>query len=352
MKVIVYPADVYGCGHYRLIYPATVLADMGHDVQIVLPGENTGISGVLTGDELQSAALSVDADVVVFQRPTNIVLSQAVHILRAQGTAVIVDMDDDLSRIHPSNPAWQHLHPDNDENNWQHAARACRDATLVTVSTEALKRRYAGHGRVAILPNLIPELALDAAREPRQKSVGWGGAVHSHPDDLRVASGAITSLTRSGYPFHVVGPPDDIPAVTGVQQFSATGVVDLEQWYEELARLCVGIAPLADTSFNESKSWLKPLEYAAAGVPCVVSPRSEYAKLAEQIPSVWLANKPREWIAKLNRLLKDDALRKELGVVGRNKAAELTYERHAPVWWRAWAKASQLEHHSLLATDD
>src|SRR5690606_28606720 len=37
MKIYVYPADEYGCGYYRLIWPAQALQAQGHDIQIVMP---------------------------------------------------------------------------------------------------------------------------------------------------------------------------------------------------------------------------------------------------------------------------------------------------------------------------
>ena len=49
-----------------------------------------------------------------------------------------------------------------------------------------------------------------------------------------------------------------------------------------VAKLGIGVAPLADTKFNAAKSWLKMAEMAALGVPCVVSPRAEYMRLHEQ----------------------------------------------------------------------
>src|SRR5689334_24701002 len=44
-----------------------------------------------------------------------------------------------------------------------------------------------------------------------------------------------------------------------------------DAWPRALSALGIGLAPLADSTFNRAKSWLKPLEMAAVGVPCVMS---------------------------------------------------------------------------------
>ena len=42
LKICVYTADQYGCGHFRMINPARALIEQGHDVTILTPGERSG----------------------------------------------------------------------------------------------------------------------------------------------------------------------------------------------------------------------------------------------------------------------------------------------------------------------
>jgi hypothetical protein len=109
----------------------------------------------------------------------------------------------------------------------------------------------------------------------------------------------------------------------------------------EVARLDVGMAPLADTAFNRGKSALKPLEMAALGVAFVASPLPEYARLAE-LGAGDLAGRPRHWVATLRRLLTDDEYRAERAGRGREVAARLTYEAHADGWAVAWGEAQRV----------
>ncbi len=120
MQVCVFPADKWGCGHYRLIWPAEALIAQGYDVRVVLPGEASGLHGSWNNNRLEGVMIDNDADVFVFQRPTSAALSQLIEHLVNDGRTVVVDMDDDLTNIHPDNLAFRLLHPKlSPINNWQ-----------------------------------------------------------------------------------------------------------------------------------------------------------------------------------------------------------------------------------------
>lgn len=352
MKVYVYPADPYGCGYLRIIWPAQALQALGHDVIIVTAKETmdafgrVGITSDLQGKVDKTGKTIVvnapaDADVIVLQRVTHRGLSEAVPLWKSQGIAVVVDVDDDLTCIHPSNPAFYALHPRYGDLrfSWGYTMDACRDATLVTTSTPALAERYAPHGRSHVLYNRIPAKHLDIPHED-SRIIGWGGSAQSHPDDLQVVGPTIEKLTDEGYHFCVVGPELGIEDALRVKQnWSATGSVDLPQWPRTIAaKIGIGIAPLADTRFNHAKSWLKPLEYASLGIPFVASPRTEYQRLHKTGIGL-LAKKPRTWEHALRQLLHDSTLRKEMSLNGRDVARDLTIEGHAWRWWEAWQRA-------------
>ena len=66
-------------------------------------------------------------------------------------------------------------------------------------------------------------------------------------------------------------------------------------------RIDIGIVPLNNIGFNHAKSYLKGLEYAAAGIPFVSSHTPEYQFLADAgIGRV--ANSAEEWIYHLDVL--------------------------------------------------
>lgn len=346
-KFYIFPADVYGCGHYRLTWPAEALRAQGHDVVIAPPSDRSGLGGGLDANgRLVEVRYPADADVIVMQRLTFGLTAQAVPLLRRAGVAVVVDMDDDLSCIHPGNPAFHMYRPrPGNPHSWRIAEQACRDATLVTVSTDALLTRYAPHGRGRVLRNCVPQAYLDL---PRQDSdvIGWGGVVRSHPDDLQQLSTTAARLVSEGHRFKVVGPADGVrDALRLPGEPEATGSVDLVTWPEALSTLGVGIAPLAESMFNRSKSHLKPLEMAAVGVPWVASPRAEYRRLHKEGVGL-LAERPKDWYRQLKRLATDQALRADMSTAGRDIAAQHTIEANAWRWAEAWVEAYEIQRHA------
>jgi hypothetical protein len=89
--------------------------------------------------------------------------------------------------------------------------------------------------------------------------------------------------------------------------------------------------------FNQSKSYLKGLEYAALGLPFIASPTQEYLRLSEHAGLI--ATHKHDWQRHLKRLLTSESLRDEERLRGLAFARTNTYENHAQEWWDAWTSA-------------
>ena len=351
MKVYVYPADATGCGHFRLIWPAEELKRQGYDVTIMPPDERGAFHAEIKDGRVVKVIYPRDADVIVLQRVSHKHLAQAVEVIRNDGVAVIMDIDDDLSTIHPNNPAWQILHPRSggtsitQDHSWHHVETAARTSTLTVVSSDALATKYRGVHGARILYNRVPDHYLSIPHED-SRTIGWCGSAWTHPDDGPEVGPAIARLVNDGESFAFVGPKEHVATSFGIadDSFTCTGGVPISKWPYRVAELGVGIAPLADTKFNSAKSWLKPLEYAALGVPCVMSPRAEYVRLHKQTNRDIgvLAERPKEWYRLLKRFVTNDPYRRLMGAQAREAAAELTYAKHAWRWMEVWDEANRL----------
>lgn len=363
MKIKIYPADTTGCGWFRLLWPVEYLrAWPGLPLDVVLevrPPTERDLKLRMEGERVVEVVDPEPDAVYVFQRLTHSWMAQAVPLLRAAGAAVVIDVDDDLGSIHPRNPAYEAMHPrhagtwdpvrrETRRHSWNNLAQACRDATLVTVSTPALLPRYAGHGRGHVLYNHLPEIYYEQPHEDSDR-LGWPASLHSHPDDPSAVGGAVARLTGAGASFQVVGDPTGVGAAFGLREDpSGRSGIDVHAWPSAVAELGVGIAPLADTRFNACKSWLKPLEMSALGVPWVASPRAEYERLFRRGAGA-LADTPRRWHRELERLLRDPALRAERSAAGREVAAGLRLRDHAWRWLEAWSRADALRRGQAAA---
>lgn len=368
MKITVYPADSSGCGAFRLIWAAEELKRQGHDVDLK-PPEKRDIALKINGnrrrdrDSHTEEVLGLeDTDVLVLQRITHQFMAEAVPILRRRGVAVVIDVDDDLTSIHPSNPAYKGYHPRNqwlidrksgefNRNSWHHLVTACHEATLVTVSTPALMDVYARGGNGRVIFNHLPAhyFGVDHVDSDR---IGWPASLASHPDDPSAMGGALARLCADPGAFQVIGDPTGCGYAFGlVRDPSGHDLpIGLTEWPGAVASLGIGVAPLADTRFNRCKSWLKPLEMSALGVPWVASPRAEYQRLYDLglkagLEIGALADTPRRWYRELLRLQQSSALRAERAGAARVIADGFRLEPNVWRWLEVWHTAHDLEHH-------
>lgn len=340
MNVVVCPSDQTGCGKYRLIWPAEALQAQGANVTIqkrprILVNQAKKPAEILD-------VLVQDTDVIVFQRPASYQISQMIPLLHKKGIKVVIDMDDDLSTIHPINPSYSYYRPDtNPTRNWELAQKACDMADMVTVTTPALAEKYGKHGRVAILPNCIPDRYLKIEHvENETVTVGWPGFVLTHPEDLQTTHGAINeALAKQNARFMAIGDPNIFNKL-GIRNrpphvFHKS--VEMDEYPETVTKLDIGIVPLADTPFNHAKSWLKALEYAALGVAPVVSPTPDNMRMVSS-GAAYVARSPKEWRDTVRSLVNNQEERVALATKARNFASIWTIEANAWRWWAAWCQ--------------
>lgn len=335
MRVAVFPSDDGGCGWYRLRYPATTLQAQGHDVTIDPPD----MAFYRHAETHEPIAVDLDADVAVVQRTTRDITVDFVATLKAHGHRVVVDVDDDLDALHDGHPYIDVLNGEGRSPDNLH--RVCQMADVVTATTPALAERY-GYGKAVVLPNLVPsEYLRIKARRKGPLRVGWTGKPISHVGDTAVMGGRIGPLVAEmGARFCAWGDLSSRRtfAEVGVPQGARVVVPErpLRSGFPaSVAELSVGLAPLQWTDFDVAKSWLKMLEYAALGVPCIGSPLPEYSKLHDMGVGL-LAATPDEWEEHLARLLASPDERADLAERGRAAVSQLTYELHAHRWWDAW----------------
>ena len=354
MRVLTWPTDDGGCGSYRLLLPSAVLRS-NSGIEIVEDPECKAIQVEWsrpwgqdpTGVDVIGVQ-PIDFDVWVIQRPLDRHIVDMIPFVQANGTAVVIELDDDFWSIHHDNVAYKTCHPKySPQRNFEHLARACRLADRVTVSTPPLSRLVPSM-RVSVLRNCIPESYLTTKRHAdanwdifgERLRVGWSGSPLTHPDDLQVMGDSPRRAIRElGDVFFSIG-SKVTPTIMGFDQGEAAcvGWVEFDKYASVVCGLNVGLVPLRMTRFNESKSWLKGLEYAALGVPFVTSPTGEYRTLHAKGAGD-LASSSYKWYTRLHRLLVNSEYREERREKGREAASLLTYELHAHEWAEAWEVA-------------
>ena len=232
---------------------------------------------------------------------------------REVGQRVVVDVDDLITDIHKSNKARKAFDPERDKRiNYEHHEEICANADMVTVTTPFLYQHYSKFCKhVEIVRN-----GIDYERYPvkihttTKPKIGWVGSTSWRSNDLWTLSPFMTDLLRKNkLKFHHSGhaPKPHKPfwqqAGVNPELVETEGAVSTVDYPQLFSKIDIGVVPLnLPLDFNEAKSALKGLEYAAAGIPFVASPSGEYRRLAS-MGIGRIASTPDEWINHLTELL-------------------------------------------------
>ncbi len=84
----------------------------------------------------------------------------------------------------------------------------------------------------------------------------------------------------------------------------------------------IGLAPLPDDRFTRGKCGFKILQYAAAGLPVVASPVGVNAEYVDDGVTGFHAINTSQWVDRVSKLIKDQALRKQTGQAGKSRVRE------------------------------
>ncbi len=105
--------------------------------------------------------------------------------------------------------------------------------------------------------------------------------------------------------------------------------------YPNLLNFDIGLVPLSDNNFNNSKSTIKGLEYMAAGIPFIASPSEPYRELKQINGLGLLAERPRDWKWCLEYLM-DKSVRQKMAEEQRTAVKEFSIENNWTKWLTAY----------------
>jgi glycosyltransferase involved in cell wall biosynthesis len=102
---------------------------------------------------------------------------------------------------------------------------------------------------------------------------------------------------------HIINAPTvqeqmQIPA----KRFSSEGMKPILTYGEMFRKMDIGLVPLRHVEFNLAKSFIKGLEYSAAGIPFIAENIEEYKFLYEEYGIGRVANTKDEWLGHLEEL--------------------------------------------------
>lgn len=301
--------------------------------------------GNMTFQRTGAMPVAFDVPVVVVQRWMTREAPDLIRAARDAGQIVINDVDDWYWGLHASNRAAAATDPKlNPDANRDHYARALQASSLVTVSTPFLQKRLRERFgvRSVVLRNAVDRLTFfpqDVRDQPEILTVGWVGALGWRSGDLETVADPVRQFlaeTGSTFVHHGVMPAVDETTAGDLlgldpQQLGPNRTFVTPQQYPDLVSgFDIGIVPLSNTPFNMAKSWIKGLEYAAAGIPFIAQDTPEYRALAD-LGAGMTAKTPGEWLWGLRRLADPDE-RRALRESGLRVAAEQDWSVRVKDW--------------------
>jgi glycosyltransferase involved in cell wall biosynthesis len=284
------------------------------------------------------------ADVIVTQRHAveSLDAAEALHRhCREHEIALLYDLDDDLLDIPPEHPDTNRLRPQAGV-----VERLLRAASAVWVSTPRLRDRITRRGsKAVVVPNALDERLwtdpppIRPTRHGPVRVLFMGTATHDV--DFALVMPALTRLHQTfadRISFDLIGVTvrHDLPE--WAHSVSRPAIANLSypafvNWMSQLPAWDIGIAPLAETPFNDSKSAIKAMDYAALGLAIVTSDVAAYRDaLADGVDGLLVSNTETDWLDALSRLVRDPALR-----VGLARGARAAFAER-------WTLAAQAAH--------
>ena len=312
-RIFAWQTDGSACYYYRLRLPLENLPMDKFSYTIGAPGPDIHDYDIVIGQRIAG-------DSELWQ-----------NLCRNPNVLAVYDIDDDLLNIDPENVVPHSIYAPLRDG----TQRNIEASDVVTASTPKLAEYLSRFNRnVHVVRNCVPnELPETPRRERLGLTVGWGGSMF-HQQDWHFMIDVLKQLRRvhPGIGLRTIG----ANYMHGLSGVSSGGFTTVEQYHQELD-FHIGLAPLTDTPFNQRKSWIKVLEYAARGIPCVASDVGQYGEWVVDGVNGYLI-KPgviNDWVMAINSLTYDD-VRTRMAEAALRKAREWTIGRQIDRWVNAY----------------
>jgi glycosyltransferase involved in cell wall biosynthesis len=332
----------FGCGAWRMEFPAAVAADNESSIDIL---------------ESKTKYVPVDEyDVIRFHWLHDFVSYGKLCELKSKGKRLVADVDDDLFSIPEHNPASKAF----DISSRAAYLKMLAIADCITVSNDVVADRIrqrlieatGSSPEICTIPNTID--TRHGWREPGACfsmdgtiRLFWSGS-NTHSVDWMVISDAIDRIFKERSDINLViwG---DIPK--GIDEKYG----DLEHWQgrieyapgtspsEYFMRLAnhvvadIGLAPLKQDHFNEAKSNIKFIEYSLAGMPTIASNTGPFAyTISDKFDGILVPDSSDEWYDSIMMLVNSPEYRFKLAS---NARSLVSAEYDISTYKVAWKKA-------------
>jgi len=312
------PIQPNGCAWYRCYLPMQELKKDKYESGMGIPGFNKehGFGILIPNQQAIHGWDIVVLKLIMIDR----VATEMIEAMK-NGQKVVVDLDDHMEGLSKTNLAYQMTSPEkNANNNREHYFKIIENATALITSTPFLKDFY--QKKHPNKPIFLVRNGIDIDRWKVRNdhagylpTYGWVGATPWRSNDLEILNPFFGEFIKNNHcKFHHSGSiinANSVSKLLGIDKsiFTHEPMKPIFTYPELFRKIDVGIVPLNNLDFNHAKSFIKGLEYVAAGIPFIASGLPEYQNLADAGVGR-VANTPNEWLQHAEELL-DPRVRKE-----------------------------------------
>ncbi|MBD8524892.1 glycosyltransferase [Pseudoxanthomonas sp. CAU 1598] len=222
-----------------------------------------------------------------------------------------------------------------------------RLADLVVVSTDSLRMDLARlNSNVHVIPNALDASLWRLGTSPAAPRDGevlriLAMGTKTHGADLEMVMPALDKLWdryEGRFVLDLVGMTASAPVRPWINvcECEDSEYPAFVSWLRETNRWHIGIAPLAPSAFNGSKSRIKILDLWALGLPVVASDIAEYRAMIQDGVDGFVASSSGQWATHIERLLLEPGFAAQMG---RNGFQKLRSGHTLQVRWRHWWSA-------------
>lgn len=353
-KILIVVSAKHASGYYRMVQAGNLLENMGYKVNYTKCVED--------GIGIDWDIIEQDYDTAIFQYGFSNKIAAMIDKFNRAGTYTVLETDDDYYHIPASNKSFWQLHPKMicynvldkphgvpiKEIYIQHLEhqinftidnfkRAASIASMLQVSTPELAEYYSSlNDNIVVLENCIDNRLYDCVKKEKHDDIvmGWFGTP-THYMDLRFIIGAIPDNVT----FLTYGHTDlNKQVFNSADNIISNGYYDLFDLPKIIAKMDFGVVPLEENKFNNGKSDLKGLEFAAMSLPVIASPVAPYKRFIRHNVNGLLVknNNGKEWVKAIKLLANDKDLRDRLGNEAKKDAIKRDIRNNINDWVKAW----------------
>lgn len=261
-------------------------------------------------------------------------------------TQIVLDIDDNLWELDPSNPVYTRFHTGSVD--LERLTSIVQHVPHITCTNPYLKQMIGEHtGRyhnIHVLDNAIDFNLYSTKRTEHEGIVLFYHGSQTHLKDIHEEAFQ-KGLERimDEYPqvnLHMMGMFSLEYQMKYKNRYIFIGGHShypdyLKEFNTQVEIADIAVVPLESSSFTKSKSGLKRLEYAAAKLPTVLSNRYQYRKLTTSGVDGFLCDTAEDWYTYLKLLIENPQKREEIGQKGYETIKKI---RNIETYWVHYKK--------------